>query len=187
MLAIFKWICLSLALVLFTSFLAAAAAAEWDNPADRYKDAYKAYGDASCPIASDDIAHFVYFTRDRKRMRKHPFLKSDRFEGAQIMYSWRQLEKSKGKYDFSDIRSDIKYLKSHGKRLFIQLQDVSFSAKYKPVPNYLLKPTYDGGVVPSLANAIAGEWQDNWMDIETVEPRCSRTLSGFVDGVRRRI
>ena len=130
----------------------------WDNPGDQYKDAYKAYSGATCPIAEDEISHFVYFTRDRRRMRKHPFLKAERFEGAQIMYSWRQLEKAKGKYDFSDIRSDIKYLKSHGKRLFIQLQDVSFSAKYKPVPKYLLTPAYDGGVVPSKANGKTIGW-----------------------------
>jgi short subunit fatty acids transporter len=35
------------------------------NPADRYLDAYKAYENAQCPIAADDISHFVYFARDR--------------------------------------------------------------------------------------------------------------------------
>lgn len=156
MLAIFKRTLLALGFSALAGFSIPAVA--WDNPGDRYKDAYKAYSGASCPIADNEISHFVYFTRDRKRMRNHPFLKSDRFEGAQIMYSWRQLEKAKGKYDFSDIRSDIKYLKSHGKRLFIQLQDVSFSAKYKPAPKYLLSPTYDGGVVPSKANGKTIGW-----------------------------
>ncbi len=137
---------------------ASASASEWENPGDKYEEAYKAYTDASCPIAKDDITHFVYFTRDRKRMRGHEFLEHDRFAGAQIMYSWRPLEKRKGRYDFSDIRSDLRYLKAHGKTLFIQLQDVSFSAKYKAVPNYLLTSEYDGGIVPSKANGKTIGW-----------------------------
>lgn len=91
-------------------------------------------------------------------MRGHEFLDHDRFAGAQIMYSWRQLEKSEGRYDFSDIRSDLKYLQTHGKTLFIQLQDVSFSANYKAIPNYLLKSEYDGGVTPSKANGKTIGW-----------------------------
>ncbi|MEL6756983.1 MAG: hypothetical protein AAFP81_11170 [Pseudomonadota bacterium] len=131
---------------------------KWNNPADKYADSYKALLDADCPIGADEIMHFVYFARDRHQIRNHAFLKNNRFEGAQIMYSWRQLEKSKGKYDFSKIRSDIEYLKQRNKRLFIQLQDVTFTAGNKPVPNYLLKPDYDGGVVPYRANGRTIGW-----------------------------
>ena len=58
--------------------------------ADRYIDAYKAYLDASCPVEKDNIKHYAYFIRDRELIRDHPFLNVERFEGAQIMYSWRQ-------------------------------------------------------------------------------------------------
>ena len=94
-----------------------ALAEQWQNPADRYEDAYKAYLDAACPIAADQVSHFVYFARDRGRMRGHPFLEHSRFEGAQIMYPWRALERAEGDYDFSIIRSDVEYLKKHGKQL----------------------------------------------------------------------
>ncbi len=145
-------------MILAIPFTPSASSEDWQNPGDKYKDAYKTYLEASCPIVADNISHFVYFTRDRQRMRGHAFLESERFEGAQIMYAWRQLEKAEGQYDFSVIRSDLEYLKSHGKKLFIQLQDVSFSARYKPVPKYLLKPAYDGGVVPSKANGKTIGW-----------------------------
>lgn len=135
-----------------------AQRSNWNNPADRYEDAYQAFSDADCPIASDGIRHFVYFARDRHRIRNHAFLQNSRFEGAQIMYSWRQLETSKGKYDFSKIRSDIDYLRKRNKRLFIQLQDVTFTAANKPVPNYLMTSGFDGGVVPYRANGKTIGW-----------------------------
>lgn len=63
------------------------------------------------------------------------------------MYPWRDFEPEKGKYDFSVLKQDYEYLKSHGKKLFIQLQDVTFNPKYKAVPDYLLTEEYDGGAV----------------------------------------
>ncbi|MEO0450806.1 MAG: hypothetical protein AAFZ74_10870 [Pseudomonadota bacterium] len=68
----------------------------WKNPADKYENSYQVYLDAECPIGPDDIKHFVYFARDRARIRNHVFLEDSRYEGAQFMYSWRQLETSKG-------------------------------------------------------------------------------------------
>ena len=68
------------------------------------------------------------------------------FEGAQVTYSWRQLEPEKDKYDFSPIRDDLAFLISKGKKLFIQLQDVTFSESRINVPRYLLNdPQYNGG------------------------------------------
>ena len=156
---IHRFMSLLVMLPLFLSHFALDAQdSNWSNPADKYKEAYQAYLQAECPIGSDNITHFVYFARDRQRLRNHVFLQHSRFEGAQIMYSWRQLEKSKGEYDFSLIRADIEYLKKWNKRLFIQLQDVTFSASYKPVPNYLLNPEYEGGVVASRANGKTIGW-----------------------------
>ena len=64
------------------------------------------YENAECPIAKDNIKNFVYFARDREAIHNHPFLNNSRFEGAQIMYSWRQLEPTKDRYDFSIIFDD---------------------------------------------------------------------------------
>lgn len=116
-----------------------------NNPANRYIDAYKKYLSATCPLKPDRIKHFVYFARDRELIHNHPFLKIPRFEGAQIMYAWNQLETEKGKYDFSIIREDYNYLLSFGKDLFIQIQDASFSRKYVGIPAYLLTDEYNGG------------------------------------------
>jgi hypothetical protein len=122
-------------------------AQNWKNPSEKYKDAYKKYINFTCPIPQDSIRHFVYFSRDRELIVKHPLLFMTRFQGAQIMYSWKELEPKKGLYDFSIIKEDIAYLKKYGKKLFIQLQDVTFDKRYKAVPNYLLTDEYDGGAV----------------------------------------
>ena len=120
------------------------------NLADRYVDAYKQYLGAACPLEKDSIKHFVYFARERQDIRDHAFLKVPRLEGAQIMYAWRELEPEKDQYDFTIIREDYEYLKAHGKKLFIQFQDGTFSPQYKAVPTYLLTPEYDGGTVTQL-------------------------------------
>ncbi len=112
---------------------------------ERYMDAYKKYSDATCPIQKDSIQNFVYFARDRELITGHPFLSHSMFKGAQIMYSWRELEPEKGKYEFSILKQDYEYLKKYGKKLFIQLQDATFNPKYKAVPGYLLTAEYDGG------------------------------------------
>lgn len=125
----------------------AITAQQWQNPSERYKDAYKKYIDAICPIPNDNIQHFVYFARDREAIVDHSLLTHPRFKGAQIMYSWRELEPEKGQYDFSRIKADYVYLKKYDKKLFIQLQDVTFYPKYKAVPDYLLTDEYDGGAI----------------------------------------
>lgn len=117
------------------------------NSGRRYSDAYKEYLDASCPLCDDEIKHFVYFARDREVMYGHPFLQIPRFQGAQIMYSWRQLEPARGEYDFSAIREDYMYLEAHGKKLFIQLQDATFMNSNVGVPDYLLTDEFDGGAI----------------------------------------
>ena len=120
------------------------------NPADRYIDAYKQYLDTTCPLEKDNIKHFVYFARDREAIHNHPFLKVKRFTGAQIMYPWKLLEPEKGLYNFSVIREDHEYLLSHGKKLFIQLQDATFNPEFVGIPGYLLTDEYDGGVSPQV-------------------------------------
>lgn len=68
------------------------------------------------------------------------------FEGVQIAYSWNQLEHEKDKYDFSLIKEDLELLQKYGKKLFIQIQDVSFQMKWNFAPLYLLNDTiYHGG------------------------------------------
>ena len=120
-------------------------AQDWENPANKYKNAHKKYLGATCPIPKDNIQHFVYFAKDRASIIDHPLLEHAMFKGAQIMYSWKSLEPKKGKYDFAALKKDYEYLKSYGKKLFIQLQDATFYPKYNAVPKYLLSDEYGGG------------------------------------------
>ena len=102
----------------------------------------------SCTSSSaKPIHHYVFFGMDREKLKDATaFLDTKAFEGAQIAYSWRQLEPGKDEYDFSLIREDLTFLSSKGKKLFIQIQDVSFSEKWIHVPRYLLRdPQYGGG------------------------------------------
>ncbi|MCG8310911.1 MAG: hypothetical protein MI975_26215 [Cytophagales bacterium] len=132
---------------ILVSLTISANAQPGQSPSDKYKDAYKKYINNSCPIPKDSIRHFVYFSRDREAIIGHPLLTNLRFKGAQIMYSWKDLEPKKGQYDFSKIRKDYEYLGKYKKKLFIQLQDVTFNKKYKAIPPYLNSDEYDGGAI----------------------------------------
>jgi len=117
------------------------------NIGEKYKDAHKKYSNANCPILEDSIQHFVYFARERHEIIDHPLLKHPMFKGAQIMYFWKTFEPQKGQYDFSLLKADYGYLKKHGKKLFIQIQDATFYPIYNAVPDYLLTDDYNGGAI----------------------------------------
>jgi hypothetical protein len=97
--------------------------------------------------------NFVYFGRDRELLPNHAFLKNKRFEGAQIMYSWKQLEPSEDRYEFEEIDADIEILKAHNMKLWIQLQDATFMPKNRAVPNYIMQgKEYNGGANPQYSD-----------------------------------
>ena len=93
------------------------------------------------------VHHYVFFGQDREQLKEaRSFLDTPAFEGAQVAYSWRQLEQGKDNYDFSLIREDLAFLNAHGKKLWIQYQDVTFNPNRINVPKYLLDdPKYNGG------------------------------------------
>jgi hypothetical protein len=98
-------------------------------------------------VSARRVHHYVFFGQDREKIAKDAsFLETKALEGAQVVYSWRQLEPEKDVYDFSLIREDLAFLTSKGKKLFVQLQDVTFSEARKNVPRYLLQDSkYNGG------------------------------------------
>lgn len=97
-------------------------------------------------LAAADPQHFVFFNLDRERIRETSFLESEALVGAQLKYTWRELEPTRGDYDLAPILADLAFLKRHGKRLFVQLQDVSFRVDVPNVPPYLIEdPAYGGG------------------------------------------
>lgn len=101
-----------------------------------------------CASASaKPVHHYIFFGQDREKIKAaSSFFETKALEGAQVAYSWRQLEPEKDEYDFSAIREDLQFLTSKGKRLFVQLQDVTFSESLINVPRYLVQDaTYHGG------------------------------------------
>ncbi|WP_217899710.1 hypothetical protein [Flavobacterium sp. ov086] len=99
--------------------------------------------------AQKNYIYFDHREKAGKNIRQDKALHDPRFKGAQIVYTWRNLEPAKNQYDFSAIRKDIKYLKSlGGKKVWIQLQEKSFTADVKNIPDYILEePIYQGGVI----------------------------------------
>ena len=128
-------------------------------------------------IAAKGVHHYVFFNRERARIHERAFLETKAFEGAQIKYTWRELEPEKDAYDFSAIRQDLAFLTSKGKRLFIQLQDSSFDNSIVNVPRYLLQESqYHGGADKQYniegddeAHAVAGGWVARRWDVAVQE------------------
>ncbi len=100
----------------------------------------------SC-VSAKQVRHYIYFGQEREQIKTATsFLESKALEGAQLTYPWRLLEPEKDKYDFSAIREDLAFLTAKGKKLFVQLQDVTFSEQWINVPRYLLRDSqYHGG------------------------------------------
>lgn len=100
------------------------------------------------PAAAERVEprHFVYFRRDHERIAEPKFLSNDRIAGAQLMFTWKELEPARGRYDFAALRERLAFLERNGKRLWIQLQDVSFGETAN-VPDYLRADSaFHGGV-----------------------------------------
>ncbi|HEY5885492.1 MAG TPA: hypothetical protein VIT88_12445 [Pyrinomonadaceae bacterium] len=102
---------------------------------------------ASFHVTGKPLHHYVFFGMDREKLKEtRSFLEVPALKGAQVTYSWRQLEPEKDKYDFQLIREDLEFLTARGKKLWIQLQDVTFNPNRINVPKYLLEdPKYNGG------------------------------------------
>ena len=72
--------------------------------------------------------HFIFFSQDRENIYDSAFYLNPGVSGAQVTYPWRRLEPLKDQYDFSEIEEDMNFLNSKGKKLFVQLQDVTFDS-----------------------------------------------------------
>jgi hypothetical protein len=96
--------------------------------------------------AQKEIKHFIFFSHERERIHEKNFLDDKNIRGAQLKYTWRELEPTENEYNLELIQKDLDFLSSKGKKLFIQLQDVTFDTVYKAVPRYIMQnPTYHGG------------------------------------------
>jgi len=69
------------------------------------------------------------------------------FAGGQRIYTWRQLEPERGKYDFQALEADLAFLQHQNQRLILEVWDNSFLGEpVPPVPDYLLADAYKGGI-----------------------------------------
>ena len=90
--------------------------------------------------------NYVFFSHERQRISEPTFLEIKNIAGAQLKYTWRELEPERDRYNLQPLLNDLAFLERHGKRLFVQLQDVSFSEDVL-VPDYLrTDPAFGGGV-----------------------------------------
>ncbi|MBP7550298.1 MAG: hypothetical protein KA761_08420 [Gemmatimonadaceae bacterium] len=90
--------------------------------------------------------HYIFFRRDHERIAELGFLSNPSIAGAQLTYTWRELEPAPGQYEFAAIHELLSFLRARGKRLFLQVQDVSFGERVL-VPDYLLTDSaYHGGI-----------------------------------------
>lgn len=116
--------------------------------------------------SSPAVRNFIFFGRDRERIREANFLETKDIVGTQLKYAWKELEPERDHYEFEELRNDLAFLDGNGKRLFIQVQDVSFDETIINVPRYLLKdPAFGGGVArqyefdgPDDSNAKPEGW-----------------------------
>lgn len=97
-----------------------------------------------------DVRNFLFLGRDGLDAHASLLQRPD-IDGVQIIYTWRQLEPKKGRYDFSQIERDLARATALHKALFVQIQDRFFSKEARYVPDYLLtEPAYHGGLVAQL-------------------------------------
>ncbi len=98
-------------------------------------------------FSQTQVQNYIFFNVNRYRIQEEDFLNTSQIKGAQLKYTWPELEPEKGKYNFDLIQKDLDFLKTNGKELFIQVQDVSFDTTIINVPRYIIQdPEYNGGV-----------------------------------------
>lgn len=102
--------------------------------------------------ADKTLQNFLFIGGNSNNLQHYETkIKAKNIDGVQIVYSWKMLEPSKDHYDFSMIKSNLNYLNSQHKKLFIQIQDRFFTPQAKNIPLYLqTESVYHGGIAPQL-------------------------------------
>jgi len=140
--------------------------------------------------------NFVFFERQRQRITEPSFLDNPDLIGAQLKYTWRELEPERDRYHFQPVLDDLTFLEKHGKRLFIQIQDVSFDEEVL-VPGYLCTdPAFAGGVARKVAvenddesratfdGWVARRWDPNVRSrFLTLLSELGKAVDGRIEGV----
>ncbi|WP_323121150.1 hypothetical protein [Burkholderia alba] len=149
---------------------------------------------AQCCYAADASPapqNFLYTSSDDLRALA-PLIQRPDIAGVQVVYNWKMLETSPGRYDFSRIDRDLAYLQGLRKQLFIQIQDRFFEPQARYVPQYLLEDrVYQGGLVPQFDHPGEGRPIGNgWVAQQwnpAVRGRYQRLLAALADRFDARV
>ncbi|WP_157268061.1 hypothetical protein [Azohydromonas aeria] len=98
--------------------------------------------------------------------------------GVQMRYQWRDLEPTKGNYDFSRIERDLAFARASGKKLAILVGTKAFAAGSRALPDYLRTDEYEGGVYRILIDG---------RDTLGTESTTGENMAIWVPGVRDRL
>ena len=106
----------------------------------------KAAGDtAKTPLAKGVKWHPGHYMMVKTAATQKEYVHPS-FLGIQKFYYWKNLEPAQGRYDFSEIKSDLAFLGKHGKRLVIQIQTKAFGEGANVAPACLKNPEFGGGL-----------------------------------------
>lgn len=145
--------------------------------------------------ANQPLADIYIFIGGQSVCGFNSYLNNPSIKGAQIVYSWKKLEPVENKYDFNQIYKDLQCVKLKRKKLFIQIQDRSFTPNNIPVPSYILKdPKYNGGVAQQIDNPgqgkpktvgwVAKQWQPAVRNrFQKLLIELGRQFDGKIDGI----
>lgn len=105
---------------------------------------------ADKPLSKWYPGHYMLLPANHPREAWAVIADDPHFAGGQRIYTWRELEPERDKYDFSAVEQDLAYLQAHGKRLILEIWDTTFHGGVGPAPDYLLTdPQFAGGVRPA--------------------------------------
>jgi hypothetical protein len=136
--------------------------------------------------AAQTIHHYVFFNMERERIAETSFLATKAFEGAQLKYTWKELEPEKDTYCFTAIHKDLSFLTARGKKLFIQFQDVSFDTSVVNVPTYLIQdPIFHGGVAMQFETDSHGQAEPGGWVARRWDPAVQERLHRLFDTLGR--
>ena len=76
------------------------------------------------------------------------------FRGVQKIYSWREFEPEKGRYDFSSLKADLALAKKHDRQLVAQFTFIAFTTGTRRIPDYIQGPEFGGGVYATVKGAF---------------------------------
>jgi hypothetical protein len=144
--------------------------------------------------ATPALRNFVYLGQDDLDAAL-PILDRPDISGAQVMYVWRNLEPSRGAYDFSMIEHDLALTRARGKGMFVEVLDRFFTPASRYLPQYMLdEPEYGGGLArqfdirpghaPVPAGWVARQWDPEVRArFQALLAALARQFDGRIEGI----